>query len=347
MSGGAGPRPPGEKNGLADVAGLRIGHAEAAGLATGVTLVLCDRLTPASVDVRGGGPAGRETDALRPGASVGAAHAIALSGGSVFGLAAADAAAAALSAAGIGLEVRPGAPAVPIVPAACLYDLGDLGGRWDGAPPYAALGAAALADARARGAEAPRLGSVGAGRGARAGRWKGGSGEASLDLGEGLLVAALAAVNPVGSPYLPDGRVFWAWPLEREWRGAPEFGGARPSEASASAPLDPFPEDAKLSGDLSAGAPRLGENTIIAVVATSADLSSAELSRVAAMAQDGLARAVRPAHTGFDGDTVFALGTGAVAPPAAQRLHAVSLIGAAAADCLARAVARGVHAARV
>lgn len=338
----AAPLGPGPLNGMADVAGLRVGHAEASGLATGATVILCEALTPASVDVRGGGPAGRETDALRPGASVGAVHALALCGGSVFGLAAADAVATALSAEGVGLAPAPAAPKVPLVPAACLYDLAGLGDGWDGAPPYAALGAAALADAKAQGAGDPRLGAVGAGRGARAGTWKGGIGEASLDLGDGLVVAAIAAANPVGSPYMADGRCFWAWPLERDWRGAPEFGGARPG-ADPGPPLDPIPGDAKLSPDLAAGAPTLGRNTIVAAVASTADLGSAELHRVAAMAQDGFARAVRPAHTGFDGDTVFALGTGGATIPAAQRLHAISLIGAAAADCLTRAIARGVH----
>ena len=347
---------PGVLNGLADVPGLSVGHAEASFGATGATVLRCAALTPASVDVRGGGPAGRETDLLKPGASVGAAHAIVLSGGSVFGLAAAEGVVEALSRAGVGLAVSPGAPPVPIVPAACLYDLplAAPSGWGDGGPPYRRLGAAALADAEgsATGSETgsataePRLGPVGAGRGARAGAWPGGWGEASLDLGDGLIVAAGAAANPVGSPYMGDGASFWAWPLERRWRGAPEFGGARPN-ANAIEPEPPVPPDAKFAMDprIAANAPSL--NTIVAAVATSADLSCAELNRVAIMAQDGLARAVRPAHTGFDGDTIFALGLGGRPLRGAERQPLVSLIGAAAADCLARAVARGVHAARL
>ncbi|MEL6977318.1 MAG: P1 family peptidase [Pseudomonadota bacterium] len=344
----------GPLNGLADIEGLRVGHAAAEDRPTGVTIVLCDALTPASVDVRGGGPATRETDLLRHGASVGAAHAILLSGGSVFGLAAADAAARRLSSQGVGLIPTPGAPPVPIAPAACLYDLplAAAEGWSESGPPYARLAEAALDNAKKDGRAAPRLGAVGAGRGARAGAYPGGLGEASLDLGGGLVVAALTAANPVGSPYMSDGRSFWAWPLERAWRGAPEFGGARPV-AETSAPAPPHPNDAKLPADaatLLQAAPAtrapLSLNTALSIVATNAPLTSAELHRVAVMAHDGFARAVRPAHTPFDGDTVFALGTGrGPTPPAAKRLALVGLIGAAASDCLARALCRGVHAA--
>lgn len=329
---------PGPLNGLADIAGVRVGHAEAVEAPTGATIVLAGGaaggMVAAGADVRGGGPATRETDALRPSGLVGAAHAVALSGGSVFGLAAADGAARALSAAGAGLTVAPDAPPVPIVPAACVYDLGGLRGA---APPdYAALGAAALAAAwSGAGIAAPRLGAVGAGAGAWAGREKGGVGEASIDLGDGVVVAALMVANTYGSTRTPCGRAFWAWPFEIDG----EFGAERP-DLGAQPATDPTPPDGK-------GPARVGRNTAIGVVATSAALSAAEATRMAMMAQDGLARAARPSHTLLDGDTIFALATGAAATPHDEtRAHAVTRIGAAAADCVARSVARAVFAAR-
>ncbi|MEM9724658.1 MAG: P1 family peptidase [Pseudomonadota bacterium] len=344
---------PGPANGLMDIPGLSVGHAEAEPPArSGVTVIRCAGLWPASVDVRGGGPATRETDLLAPSATVAAAHALVLSGGSVFGLAAADAVVRRLSAEGVGLQPSPGDPPVPIAPAACLYDL-PLSAPGAAPPPdYGALAEGALANAASRASESA-VGSIGAGRGARAGLHPGGLGEASLVWPSGLRVAALVAINPVGSPYRdgdPSTGVFWAWDLERRWRGAPEFGGARPDPARA-APSAPFPPDAKfqVSADLGAGPAGPQLNTMLAAVATSAPLDAPALHRVAIMAQDGFARAVRPAHTSFDGDTVFAL-----APPAAAGSQAgvssspalVSLIGAAAADCVARAICRGVHAAR-
>lgn len=335
---------PGGWNGLADVPGLSVGHAEATGRRTGVSVIRCADLTPASVDVRGGGPATRETDLLAPEATVGAVHAVVLSGGSVFGLAAADEVVQALCERGVGLTPAPNTPPVPIVPAACLYDLpmAAPGGWGEEEPPYRRLGLEAL-DAASEGPA--RLGAVGAGYGARAGAGPGGWGEASLELGDGITVAAGVAANPVGSPYMSDGRSFWAWPLEREWNGAPEFGGARPG-AGVAAAADPFPQDAKFAVDLGGKGDAPSLNTAIAVVACNMDLAPRELRRIAAMAQDGLARAVRPAHTPFDGDTVFALGLGGRSVPDDHRNAAVALVGAAAADCLARALARGVHAAR-
>jgi L-aminopeptidase/D-esterase-like protein len=183
------------------------------------------------------------------------------------------------------------------------------------------------------------LGSVGAGRGAIAGLVKGGIGSTSLDLGEGLMVGALVAVNSVGSALMPDGKTYWAWAFELD----NELGGAKPPSHGMDLG-DPVPEESRLKalGRLQAGA-----NTTLAVVACTADLSTAECKRVAMMAHDGIARAVRPAHTPFDGDTVFALASGAVALPR-QTLRAahVARIGSAAADCLSRAIARAVHHAR-
>ena len=167
----------------------------------------CDAGWVAGVDVRGGGPGTRETEALAPENLVGRAHAIVLAGGSVFGLAAADGVTTALSAQKRGLALRPGSPAIPIVPAAVLHDLGNGGDKdWQLEPPYRNLGLQALAAAGADFA----LGSVGAGRGALAGVVKGGIGSASIDLGRGLMVGALVAVNSIGSALMPDGITYWA-----------------------------------------------------------------------------------------------------------------------------------------
>jgi L-aminopeptidase/D-esterase-like protein len=306
----------------------------------------------ASVDVRGGGPGTRETDALAPENLIGRAHAVVLAGGSVFGLAAADGVAAALSAAGTGLKLRPGSPSIPLVPAAVLHDLGNGGNkRWGTDPPYRNLGLTALGKAAAD----FTLGSVGAGRGAMAGLAKGGIGSASIDIGygdatgagtgagagadTGIIVGALVAVNSIGSVFMPDGKTYWAWPFELD----DEFGGAPPPLHSGFNG-DPAPDDSRL---LSLGRLAAGANTTLGVIACNADLTSVECKRVAMMAQDGIARAVRPAHTPFDGDTIFALASGAIALDAdGRRPVQIARIGAAAADCLARAIARAVYFAR-
>ena len=324
---------PGPKNLITDVAGLKVGHATDESVRTGVTAVICAGGWTAAVDVRGGGPGTRETDALAPENLVARAHAVVLAGGSVFGLAAADGVTAALSAQGIGLQLRPGSPAIPIVPCAVLHDLSNGGDKnWGLSPPYRDLGLSAAGAARSEFA----LGSVGAGRGALAGMRKGGIGSASLDCHEGLMVGALVAVNAVGSVLMPDGKTYWAWAYELE----KEFGGGGPPTSPMDL-SDPAPDETRL---LAIGRLRPGANTTIAVVACNADLSAAECKRVAMMAQDGIARAVRPAHTPFDGDTVFAL-AGADLALDASLLRAVQIgrIGSAAADCLARAVARAVH----
>lgn len=326
------PRP-GPRNLITDVEGLLVGHAQDEAVASGVTALLCPDAWSAGVDVRGGGPGTRETDVLRPENNFSKAHAICLSGGSVFGLGAADGVVAALSASGRGIRLAPTSPAIPIVPAAVLHDLGNGGDKdWGLDPPYRWLGIEAAAAADKEFA----LGAFGAGLGAMAGLSKGGIGSASLDLGEGLVVGALAAVNPVGSVRMADGETFWAWP----WEIDDEFGGKRPAPGAATE-AEPIPENSKLAalGRLQAGA-----NTTLAVVAVTADLTTAECTRLAMMAQDGLARAIRPVHTPFDGDIVFAMASGA------QRLGegpgraiALARLGSAAADTLARAIARGAY----
>jgi L-aminopeptidase/D-esterase-like protein len=324
---------PGPKNLITDVAGLKVGHATNEAVRTGVTALLCESGWTAAVDVRGGGPGTRETDVLALENLVGRAHAVVLAGGSVFGLAAADGVTAALSAQGTGLQLRPGSPAIPIVPCAVLHDLSNGGDKnWGLSPPYRELGLSAAGAAQSDFA----LGSCGAGRGALAGMRKGGIGSASLDCHAGLVVGALVAVNSVGSVLMPDGKTYWAWPFELE----KEFGGSG-APHSAMDLSDPAPDEARL---LAIGRLRPGANTTIAVVACNADLSSAECKRVAMMAHDGIARAVRPAHTPFDGDTIFALAGAELAlDPSLLRAAQIGRIGSAAADCLARAIARAAH----
>jgi L-aminopeptidase/D-esterase-like protein len=327
---------PGPLNLITDVAGLSVGQATDEAAGTGVTVLLCPEAVAAAADVRGGGPGVRETATLEPETFVDACHAVVLTGGSVFGLAAADGVVAALSEMGVGLRLRPEAKALPIVPAAVLHDLHNPGDKdWGLDPPYRRLGMEAAAAAGSMFA----LGAHGAGRGAMAGVLKGGIGSASLDLGAGLMAGALIASNPVGSVVMGDGETFWAWPFEIDG----EFGGRRPPlELVAS--VDPFPDFGRLR---SAGVLVPGANTTIGAVATSARLTPAECKRLAMMAQDGLARAIRPAHTPFDGDTLFAIATGAVELSASEpRAMQIARIGSALADCVARAVARGVWAAR-
>jgi L-aminopeptidase/D-esterase-like protein len=323
---------PGPRNLITDVAGLRVGNATDEGAGTGVTTLLFDTPWTTAIDIGGGGPGVRETETLAPENVINGIHALVLAGGSVFGLAAADSVAVWLAARGTGMRLNPNGLAIPIVPAAVLHDLGNPGDKnWGEMPPYQRLGRESAEVAT----EAFTLGAVGAGRGAMTGYRKGGLGSASLDLGDGLIVGALAAVNSVGSVYMPDGETFWAWPFEIDG----EFGGRMP-RGPANA-VDPAPDESRLAalGRLSAGA-----NTTLAVVATNARLDKSELKRVAMMAQDGIARAVRPAHTPFDGDLVFATASGAIElEGGGARQRAVARIGSASADCLARAIARGVH----
>ncbi|WP_044559423.1 P1 family peptidase [Azospirillum sp. B4] len=327
---------PGPRNAITDVPGLSVGHATDERVRSGVTVLLCGpdgngAGWAGGVDVRGGGPGTRETEVLAPENLVGRAHAIVLTGGSAFGLAAADGVAAALSQQGMGLVLRPGTPAVPLVPAAVLYDLANGGDKdWGLEPPYRALGLRAVA---AAGHEVAQ-GLVGAGRGAMAGLVPGGIGTASIDLGDGLVVGALVAANPLGSVFMPDGRTYWAWPFEI----GGEFGGRVP--AGPMDVTDPVPALSRLAVHRQ---PTPGANTTIAAVAASAALTTAECKRVAMMAQDGIARAARPAHTPYDGDTVFAVAHGAALPAeGGSRWAQVARIGSAAADCLARAIARAV-----
>jgi len=318
------PARPGPRNLITDVAGLRVGNAQDPGVLTGVTVILADPPATAAGDISGGAPGTREMGVLRPESLVGVADAVVLSGGSVYGLASAEAVTAVLGARGKGFRLREGAPTAPIVPAAILFDLANGGDKaWGEEPPYARLGREALASV----GEDFALGSVGAGCGAMAGTLKGGLGSASAVTADGLTVGALVAVNCFGSVVAEDGRSFWAAPFEVDG----EFGGR--GTAGLGAPPDAWPH-AKRD-------PQAGANTTICAVATDAALSNVEARRVAVMARAGLARAIRPVFSPFDGDVIFSLATGRV-EVAEPRAFTVARIGALAADCLARAVARGV-----
>ncbi|NND50227.1 MAG: P1 family peptidase, partial [Rhizobiales bacterium] len=259
-----------------------------------------------------------------------AIDAVVLSGGSVYGLEAASAVTTWLGARGRGFQVPSSPLAAPIVPAAILFDLANGGGKdWGETPPYGALGRTACEAA----GEDFALGSHGAGMGAIAGPLKGGLGSASIVSDAGLAVGALVAVNAIGSPVVPGSAAFWAAPFEIDG----EFGAVPMGSPAGIAARAPF-EETKLA--------RTGTdqpaNTTIAVIATNAALTPVEAKRLAIMAHDGLARALRPAHTPFDGDTVFALATGVVDLPE-PRPRAVAALGALGADTLARAIARGVY----
>ena len=319
----------GPRNLITDVPGILVGQAENVTGFTGTSVVLAERAAVGAVDVRGGAPGTRETELLAADALVDRVDAVVLSGGSAFGLDAAGGVMEWLAAAGrgfrVGSRLRSPAIRVPIVPAAILFDLGFPGREmWTGTPPYRELGQRAVAAAGKDFA----LGNAGGGLGARAGSLKGGVGSASLVLTDGITVGALVAVNSWGSTARPDCGRFWAAEL------------ALPGEIGAQPVVPGIPVDLEDFSQCGAALP--GANTTIAVVATDASLDKAGCRRLAVMGQDGLARAIRPVHTPFDGDSVFALSTGA-APPVDPAV--LLRLGSAAADCLARAVMRAMIAA--
>lgn len=314
---------PGPRNLITDVDGIRVGNAADARVRTGVTVVLPDAPAVAAVDVRGGAPGTRETDALNPSCLVDRVDAVVLSGGSAFGLEAASAAATWLAGQGRGYDVGP--VRVPIVPAAILFDLLNGGDKeWGERPPFPGLARSACETA----SSVFPLGNVGAGFGAKAGTIKGGLGSASLVTDDGLQVGALIAANPFGSAIMPGQPTLWAWALELEG----EMGGQP-------LPTGPIPPDPGLPEHVIA---RAAANTTIGVVAVNADLTKAEALRLATMAHDGLARAVRPAHTPFDGDTLYALATGTRPLPEPRAYH-LARLGSHAADVVARAIGRAVY----
>ena len=324
---------PGSRNLITDVDGLLVGNAEDTRLRSGVSVVMGEQPFVASVDVRGGAPGTRDTELLDPSNRVDRIDAICLSGGSAYGLSSADGVMRWMRERGRGLAV--GGAVVPIVPTAILFDLlngGDKGWDW---PPYRELAYQAAGNA----ARDFALGNAGAGMGAKVGNLKGGLGSASaVDSASGLQVGALVAVNALGYATMGNMPQFWAWALEQDG----EFGGLPPPKHGLALSV---PHDrADLTHDPVEAAridPR--GNTTIAVVATNARLDKASAQRVAMMAHDGLARSLRPAHTPQDGDTVFAVATGT--HDLGGDPLALGILGTLAADCLARAVSRGVYSA--
>ena len=336
---------PGPRNDITDIPGIMVGQASDSHCRTGVSVILPSVAMICAGDVRGGGPGTRETDLLNPHTLVETADAIVLSGGSTYGLAAADAVATRLGKEGRGFSLvdRPGVPRSPIVPSAILYDLANGGDKsWGHNPPYGQLGEQAYEDAK--GCQAVVQGGAGAGAGALAGALRGGVGSVSVETPDGLRVGALMAVNSFGSVMIPGTGSYWAWPFELD----NEFGGFFPEKRPG--PVTDLPDDTKLT----AAAPRT--NTTIGVVALNRALSQAQAQRVAIMAQDGMARAIRPIHAPTDGDVIFVLAPvheegmreDEVAIHSAQASLSIdpltlTRLGNLAADCIARAIARGVY----
>lgn len=298
------------RSSITDVPGIEVGHAQNKKALTGCTVILCRKGAVAGVDVRGGAPGTRETDLLNPGNLVQQVHAVLLAGGSAFGLDAASGVMRYLEEKKVGYQARDAI--VPIVPCAILYDLG-LGDSK--VRPDAKMGYQACLNAS--GNETTE-GVVGAGTGASIGKMlgmkhamKSGIGGASIHLGRGIVVGAIAAVNALGDVYDPETGEFVAGIRNNqktmEWMRKLSFGSV------------------------------LRRNTVIGVVAVNAKFNKAEMTRVAQMAHDGMARAIRPAHTQYDGDTIFALATGG-------KRTDLSMVGAFAAEVFARAIVRAVQA---
>ncbi|WP_306151551.1 P1 family peptidase [Roseovarius sp. MMSF_3281] len=311
---------PGPRNLITDVPGLRVGQAQDDTVKTGVSVLLGDAPFTCGVHVMGGAPGTRETDLLAPDKTVEQVDALVLSGGSAFGLDAASGVADGLRAMGRGFAV--GDQRVPIVPGAIIFDLLNGGDKDWPDNPYKRLGQEALAAA----SDNIALGSHGAGTGATTATLKGGIGSASIMLPSGHTVGALVIVNALGSATVGESPHFWAAPFEQ----SDEFGGLGPART--------YP-------DLTTPPTKLGQhaNTTIGIVATDAALTKPQCTRLATAAHDGYARALVPSHTPMDGDLIFAAATGARA--LTEPLSETLMLGHAAATCMARAIARGVHAA--
>jgi putative pantetheine hydrolase len=383
VPGSPSPVSPGRRNDLTDVSGIRVGHhhQRGRGWLTGTTVVLTPPGTVGGVDVRGGGPSSRETDALAPTTLVEVVHAIVLSGGSSYGLAASTGVTDWLGERHIGFPVGPEPEhVVPIVAAACLFDLG-AGGRFD-LRPDAAFGRAA-AEAAKRGGRAGGAGrrdgrslaqgTVGAGTGAHAGSIKGGIGSASALLANGATVAALVAVNSRGDVFDPaTGDLYGRRhllageladlrrPAAADVRAARAGGGSGLRIASGRAGAGALgvaagPGVGAAGVEAGPGHERAGANTTLAVVATDALLTKPECTRLAIAGHDGMARAIRPIHAMTDGDIAFALATGACPLPdlagpgsgglGASRPSQLSELMAAAADAVSRSIVHAVVAA--
>ena len=311
------------KNLLTDIAGVRVGHADDATLASGVTAIIFDQPAVAAIDVRGGGPGTREGALLDLANTVERVDALVLSGGSAFGLDAGGGVQAWLAEQGRGLNVR--GAVIPIVPGAILFDLLNGGDKaWGRFSPYRDLGYAAAANAGTDFA----IGSVGAGLGATTANLKGGLGSASATTDGGITVAAIVAVNAVGSVTVGDGPWFWAAAFEI----GGEYGGRGfpPS----------FTQDMLKLRAKGGAAANASENTTIAVLVTDAALTKSQAKRLAMIAQTGFARAIYPVHAPTDGDVVFAAATG---EKPIDPVAGLTELGMVAANVMARAIARGVY----
>ncbi len=312
----------GKNNGLTDVEGIVLGHFTDMQALSGVSVAICPEGAVAGVDVRGSAPGTRETDLLNPINLVNKVQAVVLSGGSVYGLAASNGVVAWLAERGCGFPLD-AEHVAPIVPAVVLYDLGrganfipPITGEWGRKACEAATGGPLA------------MGCVGAGTGALSGSIKGGFGTASIVLDSGVTVAAVVAVNSLGMVVNPGNGRIWEVGLEREH----EFG----AQAHRSVKAPPPPKAAVV------------QNTTIGIVATDAILTKVQSQKVAQMAHDGMGRAIRPAHTMFDGDTIFCLATGKKELVEQQgfflvpQAQALTAIGHAAADCMSRAIIHGI-----
>lgn len=313
----------GPRNLITDVPGFKVGNAQDDQLKSGVSVLTADAPFTASYSVMGGAPGTRETDLLEPDKSVPGVDALVLSGGSAFGLAAAQGTMEALHDAGRGFAVH--SARIPIVPAAIIFDLLNGGDKNWNENPYPALGRTALENASAD----FNIGTIGAGTGALTAMLKGGLGSASFVLSTGHTVGALVAANPMGSTNTQGDRHFWAAPFEIEG----EFGGVGPDPASG---LGLSLTSRKAEAFAKAA------NTTIAIVATDAPLTKSQAKRMATTAQDGIARAIVPAHTPHDGDLVFSAASGH--GPTLDDT-ALTMICHASALCLSRAIARAVYSA--
>ncbi|MEO1205670.1 MAG: P1 family peptidase [Pseudomonadota bacterium] len=316
-------------NSVCDISGIAVGHAHDAAMGSGVTVLLPDAPAVAAVDIRGGAPGTRETDAISGRGIVEHVHGLVLSGGSAFGLSAASAVQQFLAQQGRGFEIA--GLHVPIVPQAILFDL-LVGDRATSQDPmqYFELAKAACQNA---GADKAECGNWGAGFGATTANLRGGLGTASYRLHCGRTIAAIVAVNALGSVTMGKTAHFWAHPLER----SNEFGGlsapnAWNAEEDATSDLKGAHDDRDVP-----------INTTIGAVVTDAALGQQSCQRIAAMAHTGLARAIHPVHTPLDGDTIFAMATGT--QPAPSSAHDLARLGAAGADCMSRAVARAIYSA--
>ncbi len=317
------------KNAITDVPGIQVGHAQDEAALTGCTVILCEKGAVGGVDQRGGAPGTREVDALHPMHLVDKVNAVVLAGGSAFGLDAATGVMRYLEEKGVGFDTR--IYKIPIVPAAILFDLGIGNGK---VRPDAAMGYLACQNAST---QPPVEGNVGAGTGATVGKilglgqcMKAGIGTASLEIGAGVIVGAIAAVNVFGDVIDPaTGQI---------------IAGARSKDVGPlhiGAPgyfADTLQVMKTLIGRTSLGFSK-GKDTVIGVVATNAALDKEAANKVAQMAHDGLARTIRPAHTMLDGDTIFALATG-------DHSADVNIVGAYGAEVFAQAILNAVRAAR-